>query len=865
MDGQPVRNIDYKTSADFLERFFGDASHAIELRACPNDRSGAASSLFTRDAAEIESFCRRKDEDGTGIYFGVCTRRTGATSGSQINAMECPALWVDIDCAKQGISGETATAALNYLPCPPTLIVNSGAGLHAYWMLEEPANVSPEGADRDAVTTALRRLVAILAGDAACAEVARILRLPGTHNTKQATRALYDGEAALCEVLSDTGAVYDLQQILEWLGEQRAVLHGKQPEARPVVESDPFVAYARSTGYEPAIDVDAALAAMEHGATGTNSIHQTQLRVSMSMLSRGYDEDEIVARILAATEQAAPAGERWNWSREEAAIRKMVRSGKPKVEDRKEAPRAAMVSSGNAAVAVVHDLAEERAKREEKPAPKSRKKQDDREAPLVVVGQSVLAVWQERYGPIMHYDGATYAYGDGVWALWTPQHDQRLRLMIQQACTSLNLTPNNSTLNGAHRYIMERPELEGRDIIWDAHGLIIAEDGAIDPDSGEIGPHSEAHYALFKVAARANGARECPAWLDFLAGTFADRADTEAVAIIAMLQEWFGAALVAKKPRSMKLGLLAHGPSRTGKTQIAKVVRGMLGQKHVANPRMRDLEGRFGMEPFLGKRGWIADDAIGEGEYLDADTYKVVVTGEETSVQCKGGRNVETSFGFPVMLTANNLPRVKDQSDAVYNRSLILPCTHVRSEAEPEPTGYDSIAEKVLAEELTGILWWAFEGWLRLRARGFYAPPRTILEAKQGFEADNNPVGTWMAECLEFDAGFKVSRNDLLASMNGWNSQEYGVDAKPWSGRGFFPRLWKMVPGYSKSSETTNAEGVRHLIGVKLNASGLTAWGAFRESRWADGAKIAERAEHVNQNHYPVAQTSAPIDKTPRF
>jgi P4 family phage/plasmid primase-like protien len=438
-------------------------------------------------------------------------------------------------------------------------------------------------------------------------------------------------------------------------------------------------------------------------------------------------------------------------------------------------------------------------------------------------------------------------------------------MMIQQACASLNVVPTTSILNSAYRYIMERPELAGRDIVFDAHGLIIADDATIDPQTGELGKHSPDHYALFKVAAPASGERECPAWLSFLQGAFSDRPDAEATEIMLTLQEWFGASLIANKSRAMKLGLLAHGPSRTGKTQIAKVARGLLGVRHVANPRMRDLEGRFGMEPFLGKRGWIADDAIGEGEYLDADTYKVVVTGEETSVQCKGGRNVETSFGFPVMLTANNLPRVKDQSDAVYNRSLILPCTHVRPESEPEPAGYDSIAEKVVAEELTGILWWAFEGWQRLRSRGYFSPPKTMTEAKKGFEADNNPVGTWLEECLEFDLDTKVSRNDLLASMNGWNSQEYGVDAKPWSGRGFFPRLFKMIPGYSKASETTDENGVRHLIGVKLGAAGLTGWRAFKDSRWGDGSKTSDAEDLVNKRHYASVPEASPMDRTPRF
>lgn len=369
------------------------------------------------------------------------------------------------------------------------------------------------------------------------------------------------------------------------------------------------------------------------------------------------------------------------------------------------------------------------------------------------------------------------------------------------------------------------------------------------------------------MGAKAQGDRSTRAWLAFLSETFADRSDVEAKAIIATVQEWFGAALVIDKSRAARMALLAHGPSRTGKTQIAEVVRGLLGAKHVCGAPMRDLEGRFGLEPFLGKRGWVTDDAVGEGEFMDADVYKKIVTGEKMSVQCKGGRNVEAVFGFPVCVTMNNLPRVKEQSEAVYNRSLVLPCTHVRAENAPEPAGYNSIAEKIIAEEMTGVLWWAFEGWQRLLARGYYAAPKTMTDARKAFEADNNPVGSWREECLEFDAAYKVSRPDLLASMNGWWSQEYGTDQKPWSGRGFFPRLFKMIPGYDpRASETTDAQGQRYLIGVRLTPAGLIAWRTYKDSKYGQGGKTSDDETFVNRDHLAPPAAAAPeADRRPRF
>jgi len=857
-----MRDRDYTASIDFLSRFFSDTEGMVELRACPNERTGAAVSRFSRAEGDLLQFLQDRDRDGWGLYFGLGTRGTklndrGEYSGAKDNVLQLPALWVDIDCVKQGIGGDEAFRALSHLPYPPTIIINSGGGYHAYWMLEDPLDMS--GGDYAPVESVLRQLALVLAGDTSCAEVARILRVPGTYNSKDSTKAINGGEAALCEIEDDRRAVYDFGELCEWLATQRPILHGKKQEtARAVQENDPFVAYARQAGYEPAIDIDAELAAMEHGAEGSRSIHSTQIRVTYSMIARGYDDDEIVARILAATEAAAPRDQQWNWLSEEKAVRRDIARSRKKQEvqkaERPLAPRP--MTTGNAALKLVHNADEEA------PEPKA-KIEIDKKSQTAQLGEAVIGVWLERFGPIMHTAGTTYAYEAGIWQEWNDRLEQRLRVMIQSSFASLKVDPKTSALNAVYRYVMERPSLQREDVRFDQHGLIIADDGVMDPDTLELRPHSPEHYALFKVAAKFEGERRTVSWMNFLEGSFGDIPDAQEV--ISTLQEWFGAALVANKPRPLKKGLLAHGPSRTGKTQIAGVARGLLGNKHTSGAKMRDLEGRFGMEPFIGKRGWVADDAVGEAEFLDAETYKVVVTGEPVSVQRKGGKNLETRFGFPVLLTANNLPRVKDQSDAVFNRSLILRMTRVRDEAAPEPAGYESISAKIVDQELTGVLWWALEGWQRLSRRGYYQPPACMLEANQEFQDDNNPVGAWIKQCVELSDNEMVSRIDLAASFNGWRTLEHDDD-RPWKNNTITRRITKILPGH----KIFKAHGERMLTGIRLNEDGLFAWQRTKDTAGFD-KKVTYSDDKLAVNRYWEAEniapavSAAPRDKSPRF
>lgn len=855
-----MRNVDYTTSADFLNRLFGETVQAVELRACSNDRSGGASSVFTREDAAWLSFCVDKDRDGTGIYFGVCTRREGVTSGSQANVVECPALWVDIDCAKQGITGDQATSALAYLPCPPAIVVNSGGGLHAYWVLEEAADVSPDGEHREIVTTALRRLAMVLAGDMACAEVARILRLPGTHNTKAATKLLYDGQAALCEVLSDTGSVYDLDQLAEWLGEQRVVLHGKAAEAKPVQESDPFAAYARSVGYEPAVDIDAALAAMSHGASGDNSIHQTQLRVSMSMIARGYDDDEIVARVLAATEAAAPRDQKWNWGREEAAIRKMVSSGRSKAVAREERtpPRAQPMSSGNTALKLVHDA-------DKDAAPKERKKQSsaDKADEIVVLGGAALAAWQERYGPIQHSNGLSYTYRDGVWNEWSNVHDQILAIIMQEGCERLNISPKPSIINAAATYFLNRPDMFVDGVVFDQRNIIVAGDAVLDLDTMEIVPHSPDHQASYKIAADLYGDRGCPAFLEFLRGAFADQPTDQIDGIIGAVQEWFGTSLISKRPRALMKGMLVWGASRTGKTQLSEVLRSLLGNGSIIASSVADIGTDFGLQSLLTARAWIADDAVGQGEVLDAERYKKLITGEQIGVRVKRDTDRQMRFGKPVMLTMNNLPRIKDGSLAVYNRSMMVKMTVVRPEDAPEPVGYNSIAAKIVAEELTGVLWWAIEGWLRASARGRFAEPETMLEAVRSLQRSNAAVRAWAEDGAVEDASSKVAKADIFAAFSGWWFLENGAGKNPWSQNGCIKELKNVFPSVGEQ----NAD-VRYITGIRLTEEGIQHWSTDQDrdlnrvtTKTKDHVFVNQSfsASHAQRGKDPV------VDRTPRF
>jgi hypothetical protein len=168
------------------------------------------------------------------------------------------------------------------------------------------------------VEVLLRLLVDHLGGDPVCAEASRLMRLPGSHNTK-------NGAWTEVHVVEDRPLRYELDDLAEWLEMVSPVIWRKPPGGNGNdIEQNPWLAVAERFGTKPPIDIEARLAAMRYQGAGDAGIHSTQVSVSAALLNRGASADEVVGVLLAATRAAAGLfGERWNWNREEHAIRGM--------------------------------------------------------------------------------------------------------------------------------------------------------------------------------------------------------------------------------------------------------------------------------------------------------------------------------------------------------------------------------------------------------------------------------------------------------------------------------------------------------------------------------------------------------------
>jgi hypothetical protein len=143
---------------------------------------GPPQEQFARTVGEALAFASRH-KTVADVYFGVTLKQ--GPRGDAAHTSRFQALWADVDAKGFGGSKPAALAALDRLPLLPSVVVDSGHGFHAYWLLHEPLTA----ADGPRARGVMRGLYRTLSEQATAplddvSDMARILRLPGTFNRK---------------------------------------------------------------------------------------------------------------------------------------------------------------------------------------------------------------------------------------------------------------------------------------------------------------------------------------------------------------------------------------------------------------------------------------------------------------------------------------------------------------------------------------------------------------------------------------------------------------------------------------------------------------------------------------------------------
>jgi hypothetical protein len=199
----PYNALLEREAREFFETLYIlDAEQKIEVRWKPCGENGAT--MFREfygnalEALQVVLNLRDKND----VYVGAAPRR--GRVGTRDGVSELIAVWADLD-AKGIHTRESRFKQLIDLPYHPSMMVWSGGGWHAYWLLKEPLQGQENLNRAEAV---MKRLGKGLDGDAVH-DLPRILRVPGTLNHK------YGEPSPVRLVHHDPDKRYTLDQLQE--------------------------------------------------------------------------------------------------------------------------------------------------------------------------------------------------------------------------------------------------------------------------------------------------------------------------------------------------------------------------------------------------------------------------------------------------------------------------------------------------------------------------------------------------------------------------------------------------------------------------------------------------------------------------
>jgi P4 family phage/plasmid primase-like protien len=671
----------------------------IEIRVFPKDR-GARSSFYSseREAGEVAyQLCNQ----GIDVFFGVNPKTE--KSGKKVNVKYLSAFHVDLDYGDEGhkktSKHETYESALNAIRqflLQPTIIVHTGGGFHAYWVLVHPLRVEDYGAD---VLEAINKgLSAALGGDSGTQDISRVFRVPGTYNLKTPDKP------RLAEVISNSGKKYALEDFKDFMTPESS--KKQKPGQKSSASSNSEI---HDEKFEPA-DLDnlpiseKIKSLILHGKDGTYpSRSEADMAVISALVRHGVKEDTI-RQIF----QTYPIGEKYLSAPSPGKyLEHSIKSAEQFSGLSEEELENPLFISGSLVK-----------------GPKGYQLKVVRFQEYIIKKFKIKILDREKVFCI--HNAKCYEYCT----------EESLNMLCQKELGSHRELFTKSTLNDFIHYTIGDALIDSEKAHQDEINYLTLQNGLYKLDEGKLIPHTPEIYTTNLLPYDYDPNAQCPRFLQFLEEIF--MGDKEKIEFI---QEAVGYAFHKSIPTPAIFFLVGIG--NNGKSVFINTISNLVGKNNTSNVSFNKLSQEYYVLDLFQKMINISGETP-HGKQFNTDMLKQVVAGDWVT----GRRPYMEPMKFRPYakhyLAMNQAPIITDNSHGMWRRIWLIPFPRTFTEAE-----MDRNLEDKLTLELSGIFNWALQGYNRLKKNGFSLKDVPSLNfAKQEYRNNVDTVRAFVAEKL---------------------------------------------------------------------------------------------------------------------
>ncbi|HQR07139.1 MAG TPA: phage/plasmid primase, P4 family [Gemmatales bacterium] len=706
----------------------------IEVRLLPSGQSSWQQAQHLHCLADRFS---KQNLAGQNVYFGANPRNS--KGGKTEHVKLARSLCADFDHTNEASVRERL--AQTGFP-EPTVIVNSGHGVHCYWRLDEPME------DLARWTQIQKRLARLLGSDPKVCDPPRILRLPAFKNHKE--------PAAKAELLeASPERVYSLDD-----------LEGLLPPPAPLLPIAPrndapgaATLEARAIAYlakcEPSI-------AGQHG-------HDRAFTTARAVVY-GFDLgiDTGLQLLLAHYNQSCQPP----WSERELRRKCEEADSKPYKK-----PRGWLLMDY---------------RKDKRGKPGLDHDQPEGDEPYSDLWNARKMI--ERYGQDLRFVASW-----GKWLVWDgirwrcDEDGEAMRrakatvdYLLEQAELSeseaMQADGDNAKADKAQakadknhakqsanaarlRAMVELASTEpgiplGIDQLNQHSHLLNCPNGTLDLRTGTLRPAERADLLTKLCPTPFDPSASCPRWEAFL---------DEIMAGNRLLIDYLARAAGYSLTGSIGEHALffAHGTGANGKSVFLGTLQTVLGSEYSMQAMPELLMTRHGerhpteLADLYGMRLTVINETE-QDRQLAESLLKQLTGGDRIRARRMRQDFWEFSPTHKLWLAGNHRPKIRGQDHGIWRRLHLIPF-----QVTIPPEKQDKSLGAVLASEASGILAWAVRGCLAWQREGLNPPPE-VLEATASYRQEQDDLGAFLEECCFTGPAYSVASSALLESFSNW-------------------------------------------------------------------------------------------------
>lgn len=287
-------------------------------------------------------------------------------------------------------------------------------------------------------------------------------------------------------------------------------------------------------------------------------------------------------------------------------------------------------------------------------------------------------------------DQQMFLYENGVYNLCSPNRAKSVmeNMLPLELRTTKNINPLWDGINRVDTFVKYED--------CNPENYINFKNGLYDIHTGKIQPHTSDIFTTIQIPVKYNPDADYSKYIGGAFDTFINHHLGSDKSQIQLILEFFGLILSNIPAYRYKKALVSVGEGDTGKSQLPKLLRKIIGDENFCSFKLDKLENsRFEVANLYNKRLG-GDPDMSFMRVRELSLFKNLTGGDPISAEFKSRNGFDFIFNGLLWFCANDLPQFGgDKGEHVYNRFCI-----VRSIGKTHKKGEQSIDSSVEADPL---------------------------------------------------------------------------------------------------------------------------------------------------------------------